>query len=106
MIGGASVAALAVGGVFGAMALSSNADAKAACDQRTDECPPAALTAAEDRDQQATIATIGVGTGLVGLGVATVLLLTSSPPDHSARGQGWSLQVAPGLAVISGTARF
>jgi hypothetical protein len=106
VIGGASAAALAVGGVFGAMALSSNADAKNACDQRTDECPPEALTAAEDRDRQATIATIGVGTGLVGLGVATVLFLTSSPSDHSARGQGLSLQVAPGLAVISGTARF
>jgi hypothetical protein len=106
VIGGASAAALTVGGVFGAMALSSNADAKDACDQRTDECPPEALTAAEDRDRQATIATIGVGTGLVGLGVATVLFLTSSPSDHSARGQGLSLQVAPGLAVISGTARF
>lgn len=106
VIGGASAAALAVGGVFGAMALSSNADAKDACDQRTDECPPEALTAAEDRDRQAAIATIGVGTGLVGLGVATILFLTSSPSDHSARGQGLSLQVAPGLAVISGTARF
>jgi hypothetical protein len=106
VVGGASLAALAVGGVFGGMALSSNAEAKDACDQRTDECPPDALTAAEDRDRQATIATIGIGTGLVGLGVATVLFLTSSPSDHSARGQGLSLQVAPGLAVISGTARF
>lgn len=106
VIGGASVAALAVGGVFGAMALSSNAEAKDACDQRTDDCPADALTAADDRDRQATIATIGVGTGLVGLGVAAVLFLTSSPSDHSAREQGLSLQVAPGLAVISGTARF
>lgn len=106
VLGGASVAALAVGGTFGVMALSSNSDAKEACDQRTDACPPSALSAAEDRDRQATLATIGVGTGLVGLGLATVLLLTSSPPDHSARGQGLSLRVAPGSALISGTARF
>lgn len=106
VIGGASVAALAVGGTFGVLALSSNSDAKDACNQRHDECPPDALSAAEDRDRQATIATIGIGTGLVGLGVATVLFLTSSPPDHSARGQGLSLQVAPGLALISGTAHF
>ncbi len=106
VIGGASVAALAVGGTFGVMALSSNSEAKAACDQRTDACPPGALSAEKDRDRQATLATIGVGTGLLGLGVATILLLTSSPPDHSARGQGLSLQVAPGLALISGTTRF
>lgn len=107
VIGGAGVAALAVGGTFGVLALSSNSEAKDACDQRTDECPPSALSAAEDRDRQATLATIGVGAGLVGLGVATVLLLTSSsPPDHSAQGQGLSLQVAPGLALISGTTRF
>jgi serine/threonine-protein kinase len=106
VIGGASVAALAVGGTFGVMALSSNSDAEDACNQRNDECPPEALAAAKDRDRDATVATIGVGTGLAGLGVATILFLTSSPPDHSARPQGLSLHIAPGLTLISGTARF
>jgi len=106
VIGGVGVAALAVGGTFGVMALSSNADAKNACNQRTDGCPKSALEAAKDRDRQATLATIGVATGLAGLGAATVLFLTSSPSDHSTQEQGMSFRLAPGLAMISGTTRF
>jgi hypothetical protein len=105
--GGFGAAALAVGGTFGVMALLSDAEAKKACDQRTTGCPSDAISAEEDRDRQALISTIGITTGLVGLGVSGVLLLTSpSPADQSVREVGLGLRLAPGKAFISGAARF
>jgi hypothetical protein len=105
--GGVGAAALAVGGTFGVMALLSNAEAKSACDQRTTDCPTDAISAEEDRDRQALISTIGIATGLVGLGVSGVLLLTSpSPVDQSVGAVGLGLRLAPGKAFVSGTARF
>ncbi len=107
VIGGFGAAALAVGGTFGVMALSSNAEAKNVCNQRTSGCPTDAISAETDRDREALISTIGITTGLLGLGVSGVLLLTSpSPADQSASGAGFGLQLAPGKAFISGTARF
>jgi hypothetical protein len=107
VIGGAGVAALVVGGTFGILALSSDADAMDGCSQRTNACPQAALDAEEDRDRQALISTIGVATGVVGVGVASVLLLTTpSPGDQSAGVRGLRFELGPRRAVISGTARF
>ena len=55
VIGGVGAAALAVGGTFGVMALSSNTEAKNACNQRTTGCPTDAISAEEDRDREALI---------------------------------------------------
>ena len=107
VIGGFGATALAVGGAFGVLALSSNADAKNSCNQRTSGCNPDSLSAAEDRDRQALISTIAVATGLVGLGVSGVLLLTApSPTDQSAAATGFRVELGPGRASISGSARF
>jgi hypothetical protein len=107
VIGGFGATALAVGGTFGVLALSSNADAKNSCNQRTTRCPPESLSAAKDRDRQALISTIGVATGLVGLGVSGVLLLTApSPADQSAARTGFRVELGPGRASLSGSARF
>jgi hypothetical protein len=106
VIGGVGVAALAVGGTFGVMALSSDADAKRACDQKTTGCPSGTLDAEEDRDREALISTVGVATGIVGIGVSAVMLLTSSPADQSSSTGVLRLELFPGKAMISGTTRF
>jgi tetratricopeptide (TPR) repeat protein len=76
VVGGVGAAALLTGGVFGFLALRSNNDAQELCPTRQG-CPADAVDAADRRDQQAMIANVGVGVGVVGLGVATWLLLSS-----------------------------
>lgn len=105
--GGVGVAGLAVGGVFGAMALSSDASARRACGERTTECPSRAIEKAETRDSQALISTVGVGVGLAGLAVATWLFLSgdaapeATPPAVSAG--AW---LGPGAVFASARGRF
>lgn len=107
VVGGAGVAALAVGGTFGVMALGSNADAKSACDDRTSQCPDAALQAERDRDREALISTVGVATGLVGIGLSAVMLLTSRSPAPREQSQGrFRFEFSPGKAQVFGSARF
>jgi hypothetical protein len=80
--GGVGLTGLSVGGVFGALALSSDASARRACDDRTTDCPQHALDHAETRDRQALISTLGVGVGLAGIAVATWLILSGADaPD-------------------------
>jgi hypothetical protein len=89
VIGGFGAAALVTGSVFGVLALSSNAEAERLCHQKTSSCPPADLPKAREaenrRDTQATISTIGVGLGVVGVGVAGILLLTSPSREEKPR---------------------
>jgi tetratricopeptide (TPR) repeat protein len=80
--GSVGLTGLSVGGVFGALALSSDASARRACDDRTTDCPQHALAHAETRDRQALISTLGVGVGLAGIAVATWLILSGADaPD-------------------------
>jgi hypothetical protein len=107
VIGGVGVAALAVGGSFGLMALASDSDAKEACAHRRTGCSDEALELEKERDSRALISTIGVATGLVGIGISSVLLLTAPTPTHrSASGPRLRLQFGPRMAVISGTSEF
>jgi hypothetical protein len=78
VIGGIGGAALVTGGVFGALALSSNSEAKTQCDERTNDCPDEAVKTAERRDREALVSTVGIGVGLVGVGVAAIWALSSS----------------------------
>jgi hypothetical protein len=103
-VGSIGLAALAVGGTFGVMALSSNSEAKRLCGQRTRDCPPEAEARAEERDRQALISTVGVAAGVVGLGVSAVLLLTSGSDGEPSGGLG--VTITPGNAYISGITRF
>lgn len=103
--GGVGVAGLAVGGVFGAMALSSDASARRACSDQTTGCPPLALEKAETRDSQALISTVGVGVGLAGLAVATWLFLRGddAPEAASVSADAW---LGPGGVFASAGGRF
>jgi hypothetical protein len=77
VVGGVGAAALVTGGVFGVLALRSNSDAKTLCPTHQG-CATDALNAADRRDQEALVANIGVGVGVVALGVATYLFISGS----------------------------
>jgi hypothetical protein len=108
VIGGVGVAALAVGGVFGAMALSSNSEAERLCNGGTRDCPESSLAEESDRDREAMLSTIFVSVGVLGVGVASVMLLTSSAPAASASADWLSvdLGLTPRSGYVSAAARF
>jgi hypothetical protein len=81
--GGVGLMGLGIGGVFGALALSSDASARRACGDRTTNCPRDALAHAETRDRQALIATLGVSVGLAGTAVATWLILSGANTSNA-----------------------
>jgi hypothetical protein len=73
-IGGVGAATLVAGGVLGALALSSDSKAIDVCNQPNNE--PECTKAQERRNGQALAATVCVGVGAVGVGVAAIWLLT------------------------------
>jgi hypothetical protein len=81
IIGGLGVAAGATGGLFGYLAIQSNNDAKNLCPTRQ-HCSSSALDAVDRRNQQAMIANIGVGVGIVGVATAAVWLLVGGPKSQ------------------------
>lgn len=104
--GGVGLTGLAIGGVFGAMALSSDASARRACDDRTNDCPPHAVERAETRDRQALISTLGVGAGLAGVAVATWLFLSADAPAAQSGGVSASAGVGPDGVFAAASGRF
>ena len=105
VVGGIGAAALVTGGVFGAMALSSDSTAKEQCDQRTTDCPDEAVETAERRDREAMVSTIGVGVGLVGIGVAAIWAL-GSPPRREARAWSYGGEISQNGALFRVRAGF
>jgi hypothetical protein len=108
VIGGVGVAALTVGGVFGVMALSSNSEAKRLCNGGTRACPDSSLERESDRDREAMLSTIFVSVGVLGVGVAGVMLLTSSASETSDSREWLSvdLGLSAGSGYVSAAARF
>ncbi|HQP38020.1 MAG TPA: hypothetical protein PLI95_22710, partial [Polyangiaceae bacterium] len=75
--GGLGVVALGVGATFGFMALSAYKSAEDACPTKAG-CSPDAMDQRDKAGTRANIANVGIGLGIVGIGTAAVLLLTSS----------------------------
>jgi tetratricopeptide (TPR) repeat protein len=73
-IGGVGAATLAAGGVLGALALSSDSKAVDACSKPNNQAE--CTNVQGRRDSQALAATVCVGVGAVGIGVAALWLLT------------------------------
>jgi hypothetical protein len=97
IVGGAGVAALAVGGVFGGLALKTYGDAKDACPSRT-ACSSDALSTRSRADTFANVANVSIGVGVVGVGVAAALFLFRKKPaadTASASHAGPALSFAP-----------
>ena len=54
---------------------------------RGDVCPKSKQSLQDDGKQYATLTTVGLGVGVVGIGVATVMLLSSGGSDEPAKEQ-------------------
>lgn len=74
IVGGVGVASLGVGAAFGGLALKTYSDAKGACPSRTG-CTTNALDLRSRAGRDANIANVTIPVGIVGVGVATVLLV-------------------------------
>ncbi len=80
--GGVGLAGLIVGGVTGALALSSKHSAEASCvDQR---CPPSTWSDLDHAHSYATVSTVGFIVGAVGIGVGIGSFLLARPPSGAA----------------------
>jgi len=103
--GGAGLVALGVGSYFGLQAFSHWDDRNAGC---KNGCTPAAKTAGEDASQAATVATVGVGAGVVLLGTAAVLLFypSDTDPPAEATSSGLSLSATEHGAAVAWGGRF
>ncbi len=75
-VGGAGVAALGVGAVFGFMALSNYAKADDACPAHVD-CSPRTLEQRDRAMTQSWVSTVGVGLGLAGVAAGAYLLFVT-----------------------------
>jgi len=92
VVGGASAVALGVGAGFGFDALSLKSQADSHCPNR--QCDPMGLSLVSDAKTAATVSTIGLAVGVVGVGVGTWLLFRSSSSPSAARAS-----VAPFVAA-------
>lgn len=108
IVGGVGVAALATGGVFGVMALSSNDEAVELCGGRTRNCPDDAIEEERDRDREALLSTVFVSVGVLGVGVAGVLLFSSpgSEPERAGAFLEVDVRARGDGGFVSGRARF
>jgi hypothetical protein len=85
-LGGAGIATLGVGVVFGALAISANSAAKQACPQDPLPCPNAAAANAKNSDavDDAKVANVTVVVGLLAVAGGAALVLTGLPPKSTA----------------------
>jgi hypothetical protein len=86
VVGGAGVAALAVGGIFGALTLSEKSAAQTACPGTDHVCTdPSKLSDAQGHHSTAEtdswVSTIGLGVGVVGVGLGAYLLFRHASSD-------------------------
>jgi len=95
VLGGVGIAALAVGGTYGVAAITNRRDSDAACPQN--QCSQAGVDLNNQAKTAARIADIGIGVGLVGVAVATYLLLRPAQPDSAP-----ATASAPGMRLAAG----
>lgn len=99
---GVGAVGLAVGTVFGVLALSTKSTLDRDCVNKA--CPASSQSDVNALGTRATVSTVGFGVGIVGIGVGAVLLLTShgteAPPPTATRITPW---VGIGAAGLGGT---
>jgi tetratricopeptide (TPR) repeat protein len=92
IVGGASLAAVGVGALFGLLAISNDhaadPDCQIGCNATGEPKNDAAV-------RDARISDIAFGAGLIGAGIATYLYLTSGPENATARGPAARLRGQP-----------
>jgi hypothetical protein len=80
--GGVGLAGMATFAIFGLVNNSTFSDLESDCDGN--RCPEHLIDTAESGRSYQTLANVGLGVGIVGLGTAVVLLLTAKSPGASA----------------------
>lgn len=108
VVGGAGVAALGVGAVFGLMALSSWSKSEDYC-RENGPCPdrPKAEDAIDKGNGQGLVSTVGFGVGVVGVAVGTYLLFFAPSKKPSApAGATVGLGLAPAGTGLGVSGRF
>jgi hypothetical protein len=98
IVGGVGVAALGVGAGFGFDALAHKGQADPHCANR--QCDPTGLSDINSAKTAATVSTVGLAVGVVGVGVGAWLLLrsASSGSSSSSAASSASASVAPFVA--------
>jgi hypothetical protein len=104
VVGGVGVAALITGSVFGARALSKNAELVVLCGSQL-ECQKTFTwqDLSDDRYTYTVASDVAIGAGLVGVGVGLYLLMTDSPRREPPPVLG-KLTIAPLLGHQKGVA--
>jgi hypothetical protein len=103
---GVGAVGLGVGTVFGLSAMGTKGDLEDVC--RQGSCPPSEGGDIDSMQSDATIATIGFGVGLLGVGAGVYLWVTAEPEQPSTQaaenGKGISVQafLAPGQVGFRG----
>lgn len=103
-LGGVGIAALAVGSAYGVAALTNRRDSDAACPQN--QCSQTGVDLNNQAKTSARVADIGIGVGLVGVAVATYLLLRpaqseAAPASAAAPGVRLAAGVGPHQAAVA-----
>ncbi len=103
IVGGIGVASLAASGVFFVLRNGAESDLDDTC--RGGVCPKSLEGTQSDGETYAMLTGVTLGVGVVGLGVATVLLLTGGESDDAAKegraGIRLGVAAAPGLGGVS-----
>jgi hypothetical protein len=93
--GGVGLAGLAVGSVAGILAITKKHTADSHC--TGPECDPTGTEAGNSGRSLANVATAGIGVGIAGLALGTVLWIWNpgSPPEREAKASGWRTEFQP-----------
>ncbi|WP_437279241.1 hypothetical protein WME90_01410 [Sorangium sp. So ce375] len=97
VIGGAGVAVLGVGAVFGILAAGQASDAEkdeALCPEK--RCTPEGRDEIDAAETKALVSTIGVGVGVAALAAGAILVLTSGPSRTASASAAAARQGSPG----------
>lgn len=98
LIGGAGLAALAVGGAFGIASMQARSESRDHC--RGDACDPNGVALRDDAIQRGNIATVVSISG--GAAVLGGLLLVLTSPRGTDRTRGAAIQAVPNVATSGG----
>lgn len=104
VVGGAGLAAAGAGALFGVLALGTYDRASSDCSQPPNGCSVDAVKKKQQADNEAWVANVGIGLGVVGVAVGAYLLFVS--PARPARPSGPKAQAgltwapAPGGVVL------
>jgi hypothetical protein len=93
IVGGVGVAGLGVGAAFGLRAMSLKSDADGQCPRHL--CTPQGVSRIDDARTAATVSTVALAAGLVGVGVGAWLFLRVPSAD------GTQARIAPGAYVAA-----